>query len=251
MVSICLIWKVHLFANGCLKEQRKFLEHSLKMYLKSPWKRYVMICWNHVEVLAEKIGQIPFRGCSLGQLETKADIFAFRYTRKTREYWELDSCQVSSNTVQRFTEEKLNMFQQIRCQGGNLLVHLSRSDQVLSARSPPVRRPYVVNFSHFRYLLRNRWTEFTETWQKASAQRPLPSLWGFFRTNRKTRWRPRPLIGREIFDFFSETAYRNLPKLYRKQELNVLYQVCVFLSDRKNKVATLVSDWLTHFRLLF
>ena len=26
----------HLFANGCLKEQRKVLENSLKMYLKSP-----------------------------------------------------------------------------------------------------------------------------------------------------------------------------------------------------------------------
>ena len=28
----------HFFANGCLKEQRKVLENSLKMYLKSPWK---------------------------------------------------------------------------------------------------------------------------------------------------------------------------------------------------------------------
>ena len=26
------------FANGCLKEQRKVLENSLKMYFKSPWK---------------------------------------------------------------------------------------------------------------------------------------------------------------------------------------------------------------------
>ena len=26
----------HFFANGCLKEQRKVLENSLKMYLKSP-----------------------------------------------------------------------------------------------------------------------------------------------------------------------------------------------------------------------
>ena len=41
MVSVCLICKVHcwsFFANGCLKEQRKVLEKSLKMYLKSPWK---------------------------------------------------------------------------------------------------------------------------------------------------------------------------------------------------------------------
>ena len=28
----------HFFVNGCLKEQRKVLEKSLKMYLKSPWK---------------------------------------------------------------------------------------------------------------------------------------------------------------------------------------------------------------------
>ena len=42
----------HFFANGCLKEQRKVLEKSLKMYLKSPWKRYVMICGNHDNVLS-------------------------------------------------------------------------------------------------------------------------------------------------------------------------------------------------------
>ena len=37
----------HFFTNGCLKEQRKVLENSLKIYFKSPWKRYVMICGNH------------------------------------------------------------------------------------------------------------------------------------------------------------------------------------------------------------
>ena len=31
-----------------------------------------------------------------------------------------------------------------------------------------------------------------------------------------------------IYDFFSETTERNLTKLNRKQDLNVLYQVCVF-----------------------
>ena len=39
-------------------------------------------------------------------------------------------------------------------------------------------------------------------------------------------------------------------KLYRKQDLNVLYQVCVFWADRKNKMAALASDWLRYFRLL-
>ena len=63
---------------------------------------------------------------------------------------------------------------------------------------------------------------------------------------RKTRWPPWPLIGRDIFDFFSETAEPNLRKLDRKQDLNALYQVCVFRADRKNKTAALASDWLRH-----
>ena len=53
-----------------------------------------------------------------------------------------------------------------------------------------------------------------------------------------------------IFDFSSERAKRNSTKLDRKQDLNVLYQVCVFRADRKNKMAALASDWLRHFRLL-
>ena len=65
----------------------------------------------------------------------------------------------------------------------------------------------------------------------------------------KTRWPPWPLIGWDIFDF-SETAKQNSTKLDRKQDLNVLYQVGVFRVDRKNKMATLASDWLRHFRLL-
>ena len=52
------------------------------------------------------------------------------------------------------------------------------------------------------------------------------------------------------FDFSSETTEGNLTKLYRKVDLNVLYQVCVFRADRKNKMAALASDWLRHFRLL-
>ena len=38
----------------------------------------------------------------------------------------------------------------------------------------------------------------------------------------------RPSLTFHIFDFFSETAERNSTKLDRKQDLNVLYQVCVF-----------------------
>ena len=150
---------------------------------------------------------------------------------------------------------------------------------------------------HFRLLLWNRWTEFSETWQEAWSKRPLPSLcfsgWSekqdgrpglwlaetfststlkqlsriqgnltgnkmstsstkfvFFGPIGKVRWPPWPLIGWDIFDFSSETAERNSRKLVRKQDLNVLYQICVFRDDRKNIMAALASDWLRHFRLL-
>ena len=73
----------------------------------------------------------------------------------------------------------------------------------------------------------------------------------FFEPIEKTRWPPWPLIGLDILDFSSETAERNLTKLDRKQDLNALYQVCVFRADRRNKMAALASDWLRHFRLLF
>ena len=72
----------------------------------------------------------------------------------------------------------------------------------------------------------------------------------FFEPIGKTRWPPWPLIGWDIFDFSSETAEPNSTKLDRKQDLKALYQVCVFRADRKNKMATLASDWLRHFRFL-
>ena len=72
----------------------------------------------------------------------------------------------------------------------------------------------------------------------------------FFGPIWKTRWPPWPLIGWDIFDFSDETAERNSKNLDRKQDLKVLYQVCVFRGDRKNKMAALASDWLRHFRLL-
>ena len=66
-------------------------------------------------------------------------------------------------------------------------------------------------------------------------------------SKKKKRWPPWPLIGRAIFGFSSESAERNSGKLDRKQDLNILYQVCVFWADWKNKMATLASDWLRHF----
>ena len=102
---------------------------------------------------------------------------------------------------------------------------------------------------HFLLLLWNCWIEFNKTWQEARSQRPLPSLC-FFGPIGKTRWPPRPLIGWDILDFFSETAILNSTKLDRKQDLNVLYQVCVFRANLKNNMAALASDWLRHFGLL-
>ena len=57
----------------------------------------------------------------------------------------------------------------------------------------------------------------------------------FFGPIGKTRWPPWPLIGWDIFDFSSVTAKWNSMKLDRKQDLNVLYQVCVFRADRKTR----------------
>ena len=51
-----------------------------------------------------------------------------------------------------------------------------------------------------------------------------------------------------IFDF-SQTAEQNFTILDMKQELNVLYQICVW-ANRKTKMATPASDWPTHFQLL-
>ena len=134
-------------------------------------------------------------------------------------------------------------------------VHLSRRLKctIVITRCPSSVRLSVclsvVNFSDFWLLLWSRWTEFNETWQEARFQRPLPSLC-FLGRFRKTKWPPWPLIGWDIFDFSSETAGRNSTKLDRKQDLNALYQVCVFRADPKIKMAALASDWLRHFRLL-
>ena len=53
----------------------------------------------------------------------------------------------------------------------------------------------------------------------------------------KTKWPPRPLIGRDIFHFSSETTERNTMKLDRKQDLKILYQVWDFGADRKKEMA--------------
>ena len=72
----------------------------------------------------------------------------------------------------------------------------------------------------------------------------------FFGPIGKSRWPPRAPISWDTFDFFSKTAEGNSTKLDRKQDLDVLYQVCVFRADRKTKMAAQASDWLRHFWLL-
>ena len=71
----------------------------------------------------------------------------------------------------------------------------------------------------------------------------------FFGPLGNTRSPPWPLISWDNFNF-SETAERNSTELDRKQDLNVLYQVCIFRADQKNKMAALASDWLIHFGLI-
>ena len=72
------------------------------------------------------------------------------------------------------------------------------------------------------------------TWSKISMS---STKFVFSGRSEKQDGRPRALIGWDTFDFFSKTAEGNSKKLDRKQELNVLYQVCVFRADRKNKMA--------------
>ena len=89
---------------------------------------------------------------------------------------------------------------------------------------------------HFRLLLSNRWTEFNETRQEARSQHPLPSL-RFFGPIGKIRWSPWPLNGWDIFWRPLKLLIRiqrNSTKFDRKQDLNVLYHVCVF-SGRSEK----------------
>ena len=79
-------------------------------------------------------------------------------------------------------------------------------------------------------LLWNRWKEFYVTWQEARSRRPL-QIW-VFRTHYKNKMTALASDWLVHFEFFSETAERNSTKLDRKQDLNVLYQFCVFRADR-------------------
>ena len=80
---------------------------------------------------------------------------------------------------------------------------------------------------HFPLLLWNCWTEFNETWREARSQRPLPSLC-FSGRSEKQVGRPSLWFAKTFSTSPLKTAERNSTKLDRKQDLNALYQVCVF-----------------------
>ena len=101
---------------------------------------------------------------------------------------------------------------------------------------------------YFRLLLWNCWMEFDETWQESRSKCSVPSLC-FSGQSEKQDGRPGLWLA-ETFSTSSETAEPNSMKLDRKQDLNALYQDCVFWADWKNKMAALASDGLRHFRLL-
>ena len=107
----------------------------------------------------------------------------------------------------------------------------------------------VINFSHFRLVL---WSGIQRilTGRKISTSSTKFLLIGPIEKKNQTRWPPRHLTDCDIFDFSSETTEWNSTKLEREQDLNVLYQVCGFRADRKDKMATPVSDWLRHSQLL-
>ena len=114
--------------------------------------------------------------------------------------------------------------------------------------APSVVRPSGVNFHIFDFS--SETAEWNST-KLAKKKISTPSTkFVLFKPIGKTRWPPWPLIGWDIFDFFFKTAEQNSTKLDRKQDLNALYQVCVFRADPKNKMAALAFDLLRHFRLL-
>ena len=116
-------------------------------------------------------------------------------------------------------------------------------------RRPSSVRLSVVNFSHFRLLLWNHWTEFNETWQEARSQHPLSSLC-FSGWSEKQDGRP----GLWLAETFSTSPLKPVNGIQRNlpgSKISTSSTKFVFFwANRKNKMAALASDWLRHFRLL-
>ena len=93
---------------------------------------------------------------------------------------------------------------------------------------------------HFRLLLWNRWTEFSKTWQGASSQCLLPRLC-FSGKSGKNKIAALASDWLRHFRLLLWNCERNSTKLDRKQDLNVLYQVCVLRAEKWIKIATLAN----------
>ena len=83
---------------------------------------------------------------------------------------------------------------------------------------------------------------FNETCQKASTQR-LCQVCAFGPIGNQ-RWPPWPLIGKNIFNFASATAERNVIKFDRKQLVNDPNEVCVFYADQLRVPSNRPGIWL-------
>ena len=75
---------------------------------------------------------------------------------------------------------------------------------------------------------------------------------GFFRANRKPKRVVPAFDWLKHFRLFVCNRWREFDDIYKKQELDVLYEVCVLGRSliQKTKMAALTSDWLRHFQLL-
>ena len=102
---------------------------------------------------------------------------------------------------------------------------------------------------HFRLLLWNRWTEFKDTWQKARSQRPLPSLC-FSGRSEKQDGRKCPRLAETFATSPLNPRNEIQQNLTGRKYLTSSTKLRVFRADQKNKMATLASDLLRHFRLL-
>ena len=99
----------------------------------------------------------------------------------------------------------------------------------------------------FRLFLWNRLNRIQQTWQVARSQCPLPSL--CFRADQEKQNGCLASDWLRHFRLLLLNGWTEFNVTDREQELNVLYQFCVFLVDLKNKMAAIATDWLSHFRL--
>ena len=130
------------------------------------------------------------------------------------------------------------------------LVHLSRRLKctIVIMRCPSSVRPSSLTFHIFDFSSETTERNLTKLYRKVD----LNVLYQVcvFRPIGKTRWPLWPLIGWDIFDFFSDIAERKSMKLDRNKISTSSTKFVFFWANRKNKMAALASDWLRHFRLL-